>query len=276
MKIYIFQILLLLISQHGISQCTEPFAVPYTTNMEEAAPPALPDCMTSTYLSFSSDKIFESFGGPVDGFSGKLLSYDTAIDTPSGAIDMAASILFTNTIQLNAGVNYAISYKYGNSDGDKSISWFYVRLHEANTDNYIDVADHYDVTGANALNFTSTTFTVPSNAEYTIEFSVNSVVNQGKFYLDDIAVREADVMGFEKYSVSGFAIYPNPTSGIITIANEHQPERIEIYSLSGQLICNEPVNSLLSQVDMANFADGIYILKIYFADRVKTAKIYKE
>ena len=64
----------------------------------------------------------------------------------------------------------------------------------------------------------------------------------------------------------GFTLYPNPTSGIVTLQLSpeacSQSSEIQIFDIYGQRIQVMPVNSGNHQIDMSSYATGVYIIKL--------------
>lgn len=71
-------------------------------------------------------------------------------------------------------------------------------------------------------------------------------------------------------------LYPNPTSNIIFIETDpNQPiVKSELYSVSGKKLAN--ITSLTNRVDLSSYANGTYILKLYFSKGISFQKIVKE
>lgn len=71
-------------------------------------------------------------------------------------------------------------------------------------------------------------------------------------------------------------IFPNPTTGIVTISNEENLtiDKIEIVDILGKTVSVKTDNTSL--VDISNFAIGIYIFKIYSGETVSIKKIIKQ
>ena len=60
-------------------------------------------------------------------------------------------------------------------------------------------------------------------------------------------------------------IYPNPASTQITIdagSNWNEVTALELYDLSGRKVWSERVNARTTLVNLSNFSEGIYILKL--------------
>ncbi len=277
MKKIIFKVFLLCFSHMAIAQCEEPATVPYSITLEDIATPNLPDCVLTNYLTFASQEVFKSIPGPIEGYEGKLLAYNTITDSPGGGAmqSTVGANLYTKTILLEAGVDYTVSYQYGNSDPDKTILSMNVSLTQGGSNIPVVVASHTAITGAAATNYSSGPINVPETGSYHLVFYVESVENQGFLYLDTIKVEQTTLMGQEDRSFSGMSVYPNPVSDIVTIRNNDLLDQLEIYAVTGQLICKQPINALEHQVDMGKFSPGIYMLSVYAAGSVKKIKIYK-
>jgi hypothetical protein len=60
-------------------------------------------------------------------------------------------------------------------------------------------------------------------------------------------------------------VYPNPASTQLTIdagSNWNEVTALELYDLSGRRIWCERVNARTTLVNLSNFSEGIYILKL--------------
>lgn len=61
---------------------------------------------------------------------------------------------------------------------------------------------------------------------------------------------------------NNISIYPNPTNSYINIASEIEISDIYIIDISGKEIMNKNINSYNSSLNVENFANGIYFVKI--------------
>ena len=59
-------------------------------------------------------------------------------------------------------------------------------------------------------------------------------------------------------------IFPNPSRLKLFIDGSNKPERIELYDLTGQ--CLQIFNGIHQSIDVAGYAPGCYILKVFTAD----------
>ena len=89
-----------------------------------------------------------------------------------------------------------------------------------------------------------------------------------KLFPDDFL----SVNDFNDNDREGLKIYPNPTSDLVYIDTNTKIEKIEIFTLNGQLVksSNERI------IDLKTFATGVYLLKIKTPKGIKIHKIIKE
>jgi hypothetical protein len=69
-------------------------------------------------------------------------------------------------------------------------------------------------------------------------------------------------------------IFPNPAKNSITISQtEPTFNKYEIYSLSGKIVAENKINSILQKVDLTDYSEGMYIVKLIGAQKVEFKKI---
>jgi hypothetical protein len=72
-------------------------------------------------------------------------------------------------------------------------------------------------------------------------------------------------------------LYPNPTSGSVLINSQTNFNIVEVLSITGQTLLSEKVNSKTHQLQLQDFAEGIYFVKVSYADgRSLTKKVIKQ
>ncbi|MBK7131941.1 MAG: CotH kinase family protein [Bacteroidales bacterium] len=87
---------------------------------------------------------------------------------------------------------------------------------------------------------------------------------------DDIVVSDRSVAGDDDLT-----LYPNPAEDLLRVAAPSEIKQVSFYSIQGQLLKEEYVNSLSYESDLHSLPAGIYILKIRTSDKVYTRKIVK-
>lgn len=73
-------------------------------------------------------------------------------------------------------------------------------------------------------------------------------------------------------------ILPNPNSGIFqlqTNINQASTMQYQAIDMSGKIIISGQINQNQTQIDLSNFADGIYLLKVIHNRSIQTIKIIK-
>jgi len=84
----------------------------------------------------------------------------------------------------------------------------------------------------------------------------------------------------EKIGRTEIKIYPNPTTEKITLefsgpVRVENVRPIQLYSMSGQLLQEQPVHSPTTVVSLAGFANGVYILKVQINGVTEDWKVIK-
>ncbi len=81
---------------------------------------------------------------------------------------------------------------------------------------------------------------------------------------------------FKGEEVEDIFVYPNPTNNFLYISH-HSPEAVavELYSSSGKLMLEKTFTAEQAQLDLSNFATGVYVIKIKTTDQTLTEKVFK-
>ena len=105
---------------------------------------------------------------------------------------------------------------------------------------------------------------------YTVgQLKVNTIdnVNSSPLILDFIQGVQYgfDVYDCRDYNSISFSVYPNPTSSFVNISFEKltDPITLRVFDIRGRLINENVFLDKLVQVDMSNYANGIYLLSFY-------------
>lgn len=266
---------LLAFGQMAFAQC-EAIALPYSANIEATTGNDLPECMISNYQTFASPEIFESIEGPIAGFEGRLLAYDTFIDTQWGANPntWVSASLYTPQLQLTQGVNYVLSFRYGNSSPSASIDNVYLSL-GMNGQGTVSLSTLENITGAVATNFVSEPFTVSTTGNYWIDFTVSTQGTQGLFYLDNITVLQEGTSGLNNPSLATVKAYPNPAGNTITLTGDTDISKVEFFSATGQQVMSKAINNNTAILNIESLSAGIYMMAVESGGNRETLKLIK-
>ena len=78
-----------------------------------------------------------------------------------------------------------------------------------------------------------------------------------KLYLDDILVRGEDASSIDEKEEIVVTVFPNPTNGIIRIKTDSEIQKIEVFSLSGELL----LSTIQSEINLAELSNGSYFVR---------------
>ncbi|MDX5348677.1 MAG: choice-of-anchor J domain-containing protein [Hymenobacteraceae bacterium] len=119
-----------------------------------------------------------------------------------------------------------------------------------------------------------------TNFEVTFQSSNKFAQWQGVFIGNDALVDNirvsSRVVGVKEQVAQKLVVYPNPTTGLVTIdlGDAEKAAAVEVYSMQGQLLYSKPAAAATQhQLDLSAFTSGIYIVKVTSADRVLTQKV---
>jgi len=72
-----------------------------------------------------------------------------------------------------------------------------------------------------------------------------------------------------------FSLYPNPTSGIVTISYSKPILEVVVTDMLGQMILDKKFNDLEVQIDLSNFSKATYFVKVISEGGTKTMKVIR-
>lgn len=82
--------------------------------------------------------------------------------------------------------------------------------------------------------------------------------------------------GINESSDVNLSIYPNPTSGAVTMLYSTTINEVKIYDLSGQLVYSSSHFSNSVTIDCSNFASGVYTIQIATENGILYSKLVKQ
>ena len=101
-------------------------------------------------------------------------------------------------------------------------------------------------------------------------FSVNKGLNNTRF---DIVYKESGVLDVDGLSKSDFTVYRDGTSYVVK--STKKLGKIEVYDASGRMMRDLNSAETMIRIDMSDFSNGVYILKVENSGEIKTKKIIK-
>lgn len=75
-------------------------------------------------------------------------------------------------------------------------------------------------------------------------------------------------VGLQDLNEGYVSISPNPTNGALTIYSKTELQKIEVISITGQVLLSEVPTNVSHTLYLDNFADGIYYINVYHKDRI--------
>jgi len=275
-KQLILSVLVLSLSLESVAQCELPTQLPYVENTETALISDVPECMTTSYNSFASTEVFKTISGPVPGFDGQLLAYDTALGTGVEPWSNVEAKLYLPPMEFAQGISYTISYKYGSSNTDNGVFIDDLSVYVTSATGSFVIAAQQNITGTTPTNFTSQPFTVPANGIYNIMFVAGSMGSQGVLYLDDFNVQEVSTAGISINSKDLLSLYPNPVKDVLTLSHHSTIDSVELYNSIGQVVFAESPKMALANLNLERLAAGVYYASIRSGSQIINTRIIKE
>ncbi|MBK9290168.1 MAG: choice-of-anchor J domain-containing protein [Bacteroidetes bacterium] len=154
--------------------------IPYVQDFESVTPPAIPAC--TQVVQAGSGNLWATAAVSANGFNSKVLRYAYNASNP------ANTWFFTQGINLTAGTEYRIRYKYGNNSTTYTekmkVAYGTAPNPTAMTN---ELADHPNINQATAQN-NLVIFTPSTRGVYYFGFQAYSIANQFYLYLDDIII----------------------------------------------------------------------------------------
>ncbi|MCX8531706.1 T9SS type A sorting domain-containing protein [Chryseobacterium luquanense] len=243
--------------------------VPYTQDFESATVPALANCTTAQNLGTGNIWTTNSPGGY--GFTSKVLSY------LYNSTNAANTWFYTQGINLTAGVQYTISYKYGNNGGTTYVEKMKVAYgtsaDAASMTNAI--ADHPNITNSTAAITSTVNFTPTTTGIYYFGFNCYSIADRNRLFLDDISITQSSLATSETAAAKKeVKIYPNPFSDVINISEFKDIKTIKVNDVAGRTL--KTIENPTKEINLSSLNSGLYLITMYFKDgsqhTVKTIK----
>ena len=115
---------------------------------------------------------------------------------------------------------------------------------------------------------TDQSFTATANGDYA------AIVTLGNC-TDTSDCATVNTIGLEENHKDLLSLYPNPSSGLFNLVLSNDAQ-VEITDLTGKVILNQNYTSGSHKIDLSNYSDGAYMLKVVGNGVVRIAKIIKE
>lgn len=233
--------------------------VPYTQDFESVTVPALANC--TTVQNSGTGNVWTTYSPGGNGFTSKVLNY------LYNSTNAANTWFYTQGINLTAGVQYTISYKYGNNGGTTYVEKMKVAYgtsaDAASMTNAI--ADHPNITNSTAAITSTVNFTPTTTGIYYFGFNCYSIANRNRLFLDDISITQSSLGTAETIAANkGVKIYPNPFTDIINISEFKDIKAVKVTDVAGRTL--KTIENPTKEINLNSLNSGLYLITLYFKD----------
>lgn len=210
---------------------------------------------------------------PQDGLS--YMSYEASGNTTAVASAVTPAIDLTGTVE-DAELSFYM-HSFGNGMGD-----LVVRVGNTNTapltTELWSWSGQYQDTQVAAWYQVGLDLTPYLGQIIYLEFEQTGAANlRGDMAIDLVEVHVCDpALTIEEDSAfEKFALYPNPTNGILNFKSERTLDHISIYNFLGQEVRVLTPNNRQTSIDVSDLKNGVYIVKVKIEDSIECYKIVK-
>jgi hypothetical protein len=111
-------------------------------------------------------------------------------------------------------------------------------------------------------------------ASPTITTTYTVTKTQCKSVTNDVITVTVSPVGIDEVGMRNveLRILPNPASDVLNVASRFDFEKIELLSITGQTLLSEIVNSKTHHLQLQNLAEGIYFVRVVYANGLSTVK----
>lgn len=89
------------------------------------------------------------------------------------------------------------------------------------------------------------------------------------------AVTVTVTLGNDTFDSVNFNLYPNPTSGVITLLYSKEITELSVFNLLGQTMLNKKLNSTEATIDLSSLPSATYFVKVISEGKIKMVKVIK-
>jgi beta-glucanase (GH16 family) len=101
--------------------------------------------------------------------------------------------------------------------------------------------------------------------------TIDPSFTQSPMIIDYVRVYQNNALSTYEVGAKNFRVYPNPASDYIKIASTEVIDRLEVYSVLGNLVISK--SNSLDRIDVSTINPGIYLLNIYSGSKKITKKV---
>lgn len=246
-------------------------SLPYTLDFESVTTPALPNC--SQVQNAGSGNVWKTADTPSDspGFTTKVLKYEY------NSSNAANTWFYTQGLNLTGGVQYTITYKYGNNSTTYVEKLKVAYGNSAAASAMTNVLADYPSINDQMAHSVSVNFTPATSGVYYFGFNAYSAADQFYLYVDDININTASALAVSEVSGAKNSIkaYPNPFSEVLNISDISNVKSIMVTDVAGRLV--KTITTPSSELHLGELKQGLYLVTLEMKDGSKqTIKTIKK
>lgn len=222
-------------------------------------------------LIYSADSFENRNGGQIkgDGIMDFSEAMNLAVINPGviiGDLSFDSSLInssaagFMLDIQGNAGIGLENGHDHVFVDGDLVMN------------GTLDIATIDGFMPANTDSFTIISYTGNISGQFT---SVNLGANLSGFAVDytlpgQIRLVHESLLNVAETTIESLQVFPNPTNDVVYIRSLDKIDKVEVYNLLGKQVL---ITNRTDKVDLGKLAKGLYLVKVYSAQKFSVKKI---
>ncbi|WP_397362312.1 T9SS type A sorting domain-containing protein [Olleya sp. R77988] len=108
---------------------------------------------------------------------------------------------------------------------------------------------------------------------YYISITKATLACKGDCDYDFTLLLTQNALSQDSFVLDSFKYYPNPVKEELNISAKHPISTIEIYNALGSKLIIKDVNALNTTLNFSNLESGVYFIKVYYNQNVKTIKV---
>ena len=105
--------------------------------------------------------------------------------------------------------------------------------------------------------------------------NIYSAGTSNAFYMDEIELRDMDIVGISDFAEFKFQAYPNPVNNVMNLQANENISKVANYNVLGQEVYSAKINAMTSSVNMSSMASGAYFVKVNINGTEGTVKVIK-